>query len=47
MEIPFEAEIKKIISALHPLKALGPDGFPGIFYRHYWKIVKSQVISYV
>lgn len=32
MQIPSEEEIKSSIHALHPLKAPGPDGFPGIFY---------------
>lgn len=47
MQIPSEVEIKEIVDALHPLKAPGPDGFPGIFYRHYWRIIKQNVISCV
>lgn len=44
MRIPFEIEIEASILALHPLKALGPNGFPIFFYRHYWKTVKSQIV---
>lgn len=35
MGIPSEEEIKASISTFHPLKALGPNGFFGIFFRHY------------
>lgn len=29
------------------MKATGPDGFSGIFYRNYWNIVKDQIILFV
>jgi hypothetical protein len=29
---------------MHPLKAPGLDGFPGLFFKHYWEIVGPQVI---
>jgi hypothetical protein len=32
---------------MHPLKAPGPDGFSGIFFKHYWEIVGSQVVTAV
>ena len=32
-----------MIFEMHPLKASGPDGMPGIFYRHYWSIVGNQL----
>lgn len=47
MSIPAEVEIKVCIDALHPLKALGPDGFSGIFFRHYWETIRHQVIGFV
>ena len=36
-----------MIFEMHPLKASGPDGMPGIFYRHYWSIVGDQLIEVV
>lgn len=47
MAIPSKAKIKECTSALHPLKALGPDGFPGIFYCHYCETVKRQVLAFI
>lgn len=47
MHIQDEAEIKATINALHPLKAPGPDGFPGIFFRHYLETIKNQVTDCV
>lgn len=37
--IPSPEEIKKIVRLMNPLKAPGPDGMPGVFYRHCWSIV--------
>lgn len=45
--IPLEEEIKKSIWSLHPLKSPGPNGFPGIFYRKCWDIVKGKVVNFV
>nr|XP_048333636.1 uncharacterized protein LOC125423443 [Ziziphus jujuba var. spinosa] len=47
MAIPLEEEIRKTVWELHPLKAPGPDGFSGIFYKSYWRIVKTQLIDMV
>ena len=32
---------------MHPMKALGPDGMPPLFYQHFWPTVKSIVIQTV
>ena len=40
-------EIKKVVWDMNPLKAPGPDGFPGLFFRRYWDIVGYQVIDVV
>ena len=45
--VPSGEEIRKIVFEMHPLKAPGPDGLSGIFYRHYWSIVGNQVINAV
>jgi hypothetical protein len=45
--IPDEAEIFLAISDLGLNKAPGPDGMTGLFYKSYWPIVKSSVISSV
>uniref|UniRef100_A0A2N9G4J9 Reverse transcriptase zinc-binding domain-containing protein n=1 Tax=Fagus sylvatica TaxID=28930 RepID=A0A2N9G4J9_FAGSY len=42
-----EYEIKRAVFEMNPLKAPGPDGLPGLFYKHYWSIVGSQVIAAV
>uniref|UniRef100_A0A803QAN7 Reverse transcriptase domain-containing protein n=1 Tax=Cannabis sativa TaxID=3483 RepID=A0A803QAN7_CANSA len=44
---PSEDEIKQVVYALHPLKSPGPDGFSGIFYRKYWRIVGGKVCEMV
>uniref|UniRef100_A0A803NJD4 Reverse transcriptase domain-containing protein n=1 Tax=Cannabis sativa TaxID=3483 RepID=A0A803NJD4_CANSA len=41
--VPDDGEIKDVVFKLHPLKAPGPDGFPGIFFRKYWDIVGISV----
>ena len=45
--VPTEDEIRRVVFEMHPFKAPGPDGLPGLFYRHYWSIVGFQVISAV
>ncbi|XP_030502458.2 uncharacterized protein LOC115717615 [Cannabis sativa] len=44
---PTDMEIKDVVWRLHPLKAPGPDGFSGIFYRRYWHIVGTDVCNMV
>uniref|UniRef100_A0A2N9J1A1 Reverse transcriptase domain-containing protein n=1 Tax=Fagus sylvatica TaxID=28930 RepID=A0A2N9J1A1_FAGSY len=44
-KIPDPIEIKEVVWAMHPLKAPGPDGLPGIFFKHYWDTVGPQVID--
>ncbi|XP_050374562.1 uncharacterized protein LOC126792117 [Argentina anserina] len=38
-------EVKCAIDQLGALKALGPDGFPGLFYQKYWGIVNEVVVN--
>ena len=30
---------------MHPLKALGPNGMPSLFYQHFWPTVNFVVIQ--
>ena len=41
------AEVEKALKQMHPLKALGPDGMPPLFFQHYWPTVNSIVIQTV
>lgn len=45
--VPKAEEIRKVIFEMNPLKAPGPDGMPGLFYRHYWQIVGDQLVAAV
>lgn len=38
------AEYLQEIWSMNPQKALGPNGFLGLFYEHYWDEVGGQVI---
>lgn len=42
---PNEEEIRNAMWGVHPLKSLGPDGYPGVFYRLYWSIIKDKVMG--
>ena len=45
--VPSADDIKRVVFEMHPLKALGPDRMPGLFYRHYWSIVGDQLVAAV
>ena len=45
--VPSAKDIKRVVFEMHPLKAPGPDGMPGLFYRHYWLIVGEQLVAAV
>lgn len=47
LSIPIEEEIKVTVFALHPLKAPGPDGFLGVFFRHYSETIRYQVVGLI
>ncbi|XP_065629740.1 uncharacterized protein LOC136067578 [Quercus suber] len=43
-KVPSRDEIKKVVFGMKALKAPGPDGFPALFYKHYWDIVGDQLV---
>lgn len=45
--IPDKEEIKGAVFQLGALKAPGPDGFPAIFFQHYWKEVGVAITEMV
>jgi len=45
LDIPFfEDEVWKIISSLPSIKARGPDGFTGKFYKTCWTKIKKDIM---
>lgn len=40
-------EVKKALDQMYPLKSLGLDGIPPLFYQHFWPIVRDSVVNYV
>ncbi|PON84035.1 hypothetical protein TorRG33x02_201550 [Trema orientale] len=45
--IPSVEEIKEVVFGMNPWKAPDPDGFPGLFYRHYWDTIADDVLETV
>ena len=45
---PFrEDEVKEALKQMAPLKALGLDGMPPLFYQHFWGMVDRDVTNSV
>ena len=40
-----EIEVKEALNQMAPLKALGPDGMPPLFYQHFWSTMQHNVTS--
>ena len=45
--VPTPDEIKGVLFDMQSLKAPGPDGFPPLFYKHFWPTVGAHVIKAV
>lgn len=42
-DIPTSEEIKKVVFSFEGSKALGPNGFPLLFFQWFWDIVGEDV----
>ena len=40
-----EWEVQAALKQMAPLKSLGPDGMPSLFYQHYWDLVGGDEIN--
>lgn len=40
-------EVTQALLQMHPFKALGPDGFQGIFFKQYWHIVGDDIVKFI
>uniref|UniRef100_A0A803NXT3 Reverse transcriptase domain-containing protein n=1 Tax=Cannabis sativa TaxID=3483 RepID=A0A803NXT3_CANSA len=47
VRVPSAEEIKKVVWSMPSLKAPGPDGMPGKFFKDHWEIVGSDVVATV
>jgi hypothetical protein len=46
LDVPFsEEEVKAAINDLPVEKALGPDGFTGVFYKSSWDVIKHDLLT--
>jgi len=43
--IPSEEEVKHVVFDLNGDAAPGPDGYPGYFYQHFWRIISHDVVN--
>ena len=39
------SKVEQALKQMHPMKALGPDGMPPLFYQHFWPTVNFIVIQ--
>lgn len=46
-KIPSQEAIKETLFQIQDLKALGPDGFPALFYKEFWPTVRDTIMSAV
>ncbi|KAL0434845.1 UNVERIFIED_CONTAM: hypothetical protein Sradi_0192400 [Sesamum radiatum] len=46
--LPFtEQEVRNAVFSMSPIKSLGPDGMPPLFYQKFWHIIRNDVVSSV
>lgn len=44
-ELFTEEEVRAVVMGLPSEKALGPDGFTGLFYKKAWEVIKADVMT--
>lgn len=42
-----QMEVKEALFEIHPLKARGPDGLPGLFFQNYWSVIGADVSALI
>jgi hypothetical protein len=42
-----DEEIKKVLFLMGPTNALGPDGFPALFYQRHWDLLHKEICQAV
>jgi len=42
-----EGEVTLALNQMVPLKALGPNGMPPLFFQHYWDLVGKEITTFV
>uniref|UniRef100_A0A803NNK0 Reverse transcriptase n=1 Tax=Cannabis sativa TaxID=3483 RepID=A0A803NNK0_CANSA len=47
IRVPTVEEIRKVVWSMPPLKAPGPDGMPGKFFKDHWETVGGDVVDTV
>jgi hypothetical protein len=46
LDAPFsEEEIKEVVFSSYADGALGPDGFPFLFYHKFWDLLKGDLVA--
>ncbi len=46
LQEPFsEDEVRSAVFSCAPEKALGPDGFPLLFYQRFWRVIKADLME--
>lgn len=47
LEVPYsEEEVKIALFQMFPTKAPGSDGFPALFYQHFWNDIKQKTVPW-
>lgn len=47
VRLPLEAEVKAIIDSIKLEKTTFLDGFTSDFFKHYWDLIKCDVMNFI